>query len=99
MFSPREGTAAPYKLLCCLPGLLIGCTGKLTSPLIHCLSSVEWVSADLPTAGVLLACRDVVSPLPPACSPVVVRMQVFCLALQGTNNLSPCCKTWERKIL
>lgn len=100
MFSLREGAAAPHKLLSCLTGLLTRCTVKLTSPLIHRLSSAEWVPADFPTAGAFVAYRNVVSLLPPSAQPVVVPMQASAwLCDQGTKNLAPLHKTWVRKTL
>lgn len=98
MFSLREGTAAPPELLCYLPRLLTRCTVKLTFPLIRHLSSTEWMPADLPTAGALLAYRDIVSLLPPVHSPLVLmQVSAWLCCDQGTKNLVPCIKHgWGR---
>lgn len=98
MFSLREGTAAPHKLLCCLTGLLTRCTIKLTSPLIHRLSSAERVPADLPTAEALLAHKDVVSLLPPVHSLWLCKFLPGSAVIRGLKILPPH-KTWMRNIL
>lgn len=98
MFSLREGAAAPHKLLSCLTGLLTRCTVKLTSPLIHRLSSAEWVPADFPTAGAFVAYRNVVSLLPPVHSLWLYQCKLLPgSVIRGLKILPPCIKHgWER---